>query len=121
MSQWFRARLVPHRAVACVLLLAMGLWAQGHGFTGSDEHVLRLIVHDENAHAFSAGSVRAPQGVNMHCVLCHLVRSVRVPTVVATVKPSAYVRQLAWRGAAARGVSAFPAAEPPLRSPPVSL
>ena len=121
MLQWFRTRLVPHRAVACVLLLAMGLWAQGHGLAGADEHVLRLIVHDENAHAFSAGSMKTPHGVNMHCVLCHLIRTVRVPTLVATVKPSAYVRQLAWRGPATGTVSAFPAAEPPLRSPPVSL
>ena len=121
MLQWFRTRLVPHRAVACVLLLAMGAWAQGHGLAGSDEHVLRLIVHDETAHAFSTGSTKAPQGADMHCVLCHLIRTVRVPTVVATVKPSAYVRQLVRRGGDTRTASAFPAAEPPLRSPPVSL
>jgi hypothetical protein len=47
MLRWFRTRLVPYRAVACVLLLAMGAWAQGHGLAGSDEHVLRLVVHDE--------------------------------------------------------------------------
>jgi hypothetical protein len=121
MLQWFRTRLVPHRAVACVLLLAMGAWAQGHGLTGSDEHVLRLVIHDEAAHAFSAGSTKAPQGADLHCVLCHLIRTVRVPMVVATVKPSTYVRQLAWRGFDTRAVSAFPAAEPPLRSPPLSL
>ena len=121
MLQWFRTRLVPHRAVACVLLLAMGVWAQGHGLSGSDEHVLRLVVHDENAHAFTAGSVQAPRGADMHCVLCHLIRTVRVPSMVATVKPLAYVRQVAWRGPDTRAVSAFPAAEPPLRSPPVSL
>jgi len=121
MLQWFRTRLLPHRAVACVLLLAMGAWAQGHGFAGSDEHVLRLVIHDETAHAFSTGSTQAPQGADLHCVLCHLIRTVRVPMVVATVKPAAYVRQLAWRGPAPRALSAFPAAEPPLRSPPVSL
>jgi hypothetical protein len=121
MLRWFRTRLVPYRAVACVLLLAMGAWAQGHGLAGSDEHVLRLVVHDEAAHAFSTGSTTVPQGADMHCVLCHLIRTVRVPTVVATVKPLAYVRQFAWRGPAARAMSAFPAAEPPLRSPPVSL
>ncbi len=121
MLHWFRARLLPHRAVACVLLLAMSFWAQGHGFAGSDEHVLRLVVHDEAAHAFSTGSTQAPTAGDMHCVLCHLIRTVRVPTVVATVKPSAYDRQLAWRGPATRAVSAFPAAEPPLRSPPFSL
>ena len=121
MLQWFRTRLLPHRAVACVLLLAMGVWSQGHGFAGSDEHVLRLIVHDEAAHAFSTGSTKALQRADLHCVLCHLIRAVRVPTVVTIVKPSAYVRQLARRGPASRAVSAFPAAEPPLRSPPVSL
>jgi hypothetical protein len=104
-----------------VVVLAMGMWAQGHSLAGADEHVLRLVVHDEAAHAFSTGSTKAPHGADLHCVLCHLIRTVRVPMVVATVKPSAYVRQLAWRSPAPRAVSAFPAAEPPLRSPPVSL
>ncbi len=121
MFHWFRTRLLPHRAVACLMLLAMGAWAQGHGLADSDEHGLRLIVHDEAAHVFSTGSTKALQSTDLHCVLCHLIRAVRVPTVVATVKPSAYVRHFAWRGPAAQELSAFPAAEPPLRSPPVSL
>ena len=84
MLRWFRdaSRAASRGCVSC----CCWPWASRRQATASPDPTstcLRLVVHDAAAHAFSTGSTQAPQGADMHCVLCHLNRTVRVPTVVA--------------------------------------
>lgn len=121
MLRWFRSH-TRSLAVATFVLLsaAVGTNAAFHGMGGHDDHGPLLVVHDASAHAFTNGSA-APQGEALHCVLCHLTRTVR-PTVDVTYHAPAHDDQAQVVRRPTLWVPAvFPAAEPPLRSPPVSL
>ena len=72
------------------------------------------------AHAFTDGSA-APQGEALHCVLCHLTRTVRPAVELAHHAPAHGDPTLPVRRPGLVVPAVFPAAEPPLRSPPVSL
>lgn len=122
MLRWFRAKSRPLAVAVFVLLSAMGASSvASHGADGHDEHGLRLVVHDASAHAFTSGSSTA-QDHDLHCVLCHLTRAARRPSMQASaLEPAPRSQATPSRGPVARVASVFPAAEPPLRSPPLSL
>jgi hypothetical protein len=118
MLGWFRARGRRIAAAAFVLLVATTV--ANHGLGGHDSHGPWLVAHDANAHAFTDGS-SATHGDVLNCVLCHVTRTVR-PTVEVTYHaPASDDRTQVVRRPALRVPAVFPAAEPPLRSPPVSL
>ena len=91
-----------------------------HGASGHDDHGTALVVHDAAAHAFTDGTA-SPRGEAMHCVLCHLTRTVRPAVEVAHHAPNYGALTLPARRPGLVVPAVFPAAEPPLRSPPVSL
>jgi len=122
MLRWFRTKGRPLAVAVFVLLSALGASnVASHGADGHDEHGLRLVVHDASAHAFTSGSTAALED-DLHCVLCHLTRAARRPSLHASaLAPAPRSQVMVSRGPVARVASAFPAGEPPLRSPPVSL
>jgi hypothetical protein len=121
MLAWFRANGRSLAvAVFVVLAAAGGANVAGHGPIGHDDHGPLLIVHDAAAHAFTDGSA-APREEPLHCVLCHLTRTVRPTLHLAHHAPAHDDRTQVLRRPTLRVAAVFPAAEPPLRSPPVSL
>lgn len=122
MLRWFRAKSRSLAVAVFVSLSAMGASSvTSHGAVGHDDHGVRLVVHDASAHAFTSGSSATPES-DLHCVLCHLTRAARRPSLQASVlEPAPRSQVMVFRGLGARVASTFPAAEPPLRSPPLSL
>jgi hypothetical protein len=121
MLGWFRTR-GPRLAAAVFVLLSAtgGANVTSHGLGGHDEHGPSLVVHDHSAHAFTGGST-APLREPPHCVLCHLTRTVRPTVDVTHHAPAHDDRTPVVRRPTLLVPAIFPAAEPPLRSPPVSL
>ena len=121
MLGWFRAQgRVLAVAVFVVLAAAGGANVTGHGPFGHDDHGSSLVVHDAAAHAFTDGSA-SPRAEELHCVLCHLTRTVRPAVEVAHHAPSHGEPTLPVRRPGLVVSSVFPAAEPPLRSPPIVI
>ena len=121
MLAWFRAR-GRSLAVATFVLLSAAVAANAavHGIGEHDRHGAALVVHDASAHAFTGGSAE-PQGETLHCVLCHLTRTVRPAVKVGNQAPTYGDLTLPPRRPGLVVPAVFPAAEPPLRSPPISL
>jgi hypothetical protein len=117
MLGWLRARKTI--ATAAFVLLAAATVAN-HGLGGHDVHGPWLVAHDADAHAFTDGS-SAGHGEALHCVLCQLTRTVRPTVEVTHHAPASDDRTPVVRRPTLRVPAVFPAAEPPLRSPPVSL
>jgi hypothetical protein len=118
MLGWCRAR---GRAVAAaVFVLLSATTVANHGVGGHDDHGSALIAHDASAHAFTDGTT-SPGGEALHCVLCHLTRTARPTVEVAHHAPAHGDLTLPVRRPGRVVPAHFPAAEPPLRSPPVSL
>ena len=117
MLGWFRAtnRIV---AVAVFVLLSAATLAN-HGAGGHDGHGA-LVAHDAAAHAFTDGTA-ASRGEAMHCVLCHLTRTVRPSVELTHQAPAGGGPTLPVRRPGLVVPAVFPAAEPPLRSPPIAL
>jgi hypothetical protein len=114
----FRA---ANRTVAAVVLVLLSVaTVANHGVGSHDDHGTAFVVHDASAHAFTDGSA-PPGGEALHCVLCHLTRTVRPAVEVAHHAPAHAGLTLSVRWPGLVVPSVFPAAEPPLRSPPVSL
>ena len=121
MLGWLRARR-RSLAIATFVLLsaAVGTNVASHGIGGHDRHGLSLVAHDASAHVFTGGSA-APQGEALHCVLCHLTLRVRPALHVAHHAPASDNRTQVVRRPTLQVPAIYPAAEPPLRSPPISL
>ena len=118
---WFRAQLRSLTVATFVALsVSGGANVVEHGLGGHDAHGPLLVVHDASAHAFNDGSA-ARQAEPLHCVLCHLTRTVR-PALESAHHAPTYdnpATPLPRPGLLVPAV--FPAAEPPLRSPPFSI
>jgi hypothetical protein len=113
-----RIRLVVAALVSVAVLVA---WVGGdHGAVGHDGHGLAWVVHDASAHAFTSGDA-LPGGEALHCVLCHATRSLRPAADVSTATPHRDQHAPVVSVSADRVPHTFPAAQPPLRSPPVLL
>ena len=118
MLGWFRAM---NRTVAvAVFVLLSAATVANHGAGGHDGHGAALVAHDASAHAFTDNTA-ASRGEAMHCVLCHLTRTVRPAVEVAHHAPTYGALTLPAPRPGLVVPAVFPAAEPPLRSPPGSL
>ena len=118
MLGWFRA---TSRTVAvAVFVLLSAATVANHGAGGHDDHGAALVAHDAAAHAFTDGTA-ASRGEAMHCVLCHLTRTVRPSVEVTHQAPASGGPTLPVRRPGLVVPAVFPAAEPPLRSPPISV
>jgi hypothetical protein len=120
MVRWIHAR---SRCVGAALLLSLGpgpLLVSPHGVECHDaECAATYIAHDESAHRMRAElpDDREHPG---HCAICHWARSFspgRQPTHHVAI-PAEHKLHVSRSVAGAPLV--FPAAEPPLRSPPTS-
>ena len=118
MLGWFRA--TNRTIAAAVFVLLSAATVANHGVGSHDSHGTALVVHDATAHAFT-DSAASPGGEALHCVLCHLTRTVRPAVEVAHHAPAHGGLTLPARRPGLVVPAVFPAAEPPLRSPPVSL
>ena len=118
MLGWVRAK--SRTLAAAVFVLLSAATVANHGAGGHDEHGTALVAHDAAAHAFTDGTA-SPRGEAMHCVLCHLTRTVRPAVEVAHHAPTYGALTLPAPRPGLVVPAVFPAAEPPLRSPPVSL
>jgi hypothetical protein len=115
-----RLRAANRTVATAVLVLLSVATVANHGVGSHDDHGTAFVVHDASAHAFTDGSA-PPGGEALHCVLCHLTRTVRPTVDVAHHAPANSGLTLPARRPGLVVPSVFPAAEPPLRSPPVSL
>lgn len=113
-------RAANRTVAAAVLVLLSVATLANHGVSSHDDHGTALVVHDASAHAFTDATA-APGGEALHCVLCHLTRTVRPMVEVAHQAPAHGGLTLPVRRPGLVVPRVFPAAEPPLRSPPVSL
>jgi hypothetical protein len=121
MLRWCRERVVRVAVALVVSLTGLGAWADAdHGRFGHDAHGQVWVVHDAAAHAFTSGD-EATSADELRCVLCHVTRTVRPSVDASTLAPRHDVRPLAALVPLDQQPRIFPAAEPPLRSPPVLL
>jgi hypothetical protein len=120
MPGWIRRRRWLAVATVVSLSVAAGTNVATHGMGGHDDHGPLLVVHDASAHAFTGGSA-TPDGESLHCVLCHLTRVARPPAEGVQHAPAHDNRAQMARRLAPPVPAVFPAAEPPLRSPPLSV
>jgi hypothetical protein len=116
---WFRSRARALAALVFVSLAAFGASTlKPHEDDCHDSACLStFVVHDPAAHSWE-GPASHDEEHSLHCVVCHWIRSFK-PALVVTqfLAPSAAdAPRLLTRFVAAP--SPFPAAQPPLRSPP---
>jgi hypothetical protein len=117
---WVRTGRRWLAAVALVSLSCAGVWSSvAHAGDCHDGEALVAVVHDASAHAFR-GATSTAGAHPLHCVLCHTARVLR-----PTADPIHAFVPVATGGLRSRVFDAFvtqvfPAAHPPLRSPPAS-
>lgn len=121
MLQWFRARGRSLAATALLSLSVMGgLSSAPHPSDCHDsECAVRVVAHDASAHVFQRAAPVA-DAHPLHCVLCHLTRTFRPNTNSTIQAPSVDRRDVRTSVTVVSVARVFPAAQPPLRSPPVS-
>ena len=121
MLSWFRAHASRIATTAIVSLATLGASAVSpHVDDCHDSACLTMAVeHDADAHRFTA----PPTGTDshpLHCLVCHWARSFRPRTetrvLLTSVAETGTVLHIELFTAAV----AAPAAQPPLRAPPVS-
>jgi hypothetical protein len=120
MLAWYRTRT---RALASLLLVAMASLAAATSAPHADDcHetlcVTSVVEHDAASHRFEGPP--PPDEHPLHCVVCHWIRAFK-PAAPATQSqtppaPDDVLVHAPFVGTPA----AFPAAQPPLRSPPTS-
>jgi hypothetical protein len=120
MLAWYRARA---RALAALLLVSLAtLGASTAGRHDDDCHdalcVASVVAHDPAAHSFEGPPARDEHP--LHCIICHWIRAFK-PATDATYSSAAATPVVVPVHAEFFSTPAtFPAAQPPLRSPPVS-
>lgn len=118
---WYRARA---RSLAALLLVA---WASLGAATAAPHHddchdavclTTPVETHDHSSHRLHSPPVPAEHP--LHCVVCHWIRAFKplwqsenAPAVTTPVAVAVHVVSTA-------SPSAFPAAQPPLRAPPIA-
>lgn len=120
MMPWVRAGRRWLAAVVLTLLSSAGAWSLvDHATPGHDDGHRAVVVHDASAHVYRS-AVPAADEHPLHCVLCHVVRSLRpLPETSHAFVPVATIR-LPINASGVVVAQVFPAAQPPLRSPPHS-
>jgi hypothetical protein len=121
MLQRVRARV---RAIAATVLVAVSALAAAGAVPHDDdchagECAAWALQHDPSGHAVR-GAAGADQAHEFHCVVCHWYRSVRprAEAVHSLARPAAGDVRI--QGATFALPAVFPAAQPPLRSPPAT-
>ena len=120
MLAWYRTRT---RALAGLLLVAMTALAAATAAPHADDcHetlcVNSVVDHDPESHRFE-GPPPADDH-SLHCVICHWIRAFK-PAIQAAQSPTPPTPDDVLVHAPFIGTpAAFPAAQPPLRSPPIS-
>jgi hypothetical protein len=119
MLRWLRVR---SRAVAAAVLFSVALLstAAPHASEGHDEHgAATFAPHDPDAHRVGGTS---PEGREheRHCAICHLTRSLRPDPRTGHQLSAPADRPVTVHVPTFRTPLIFPAAQPPLRSPPAS-
>jgi hypothetical protein len=118
MLRWYRAR---SRAVARLLLAALASLAAATAAPHADDCRDALCVADVVGHEAADHSVEAPPAPDdhaLHCIVCHWIRAFK-PAIQSTTAAAPSIPDVVrvhppFSGA----LSAFRAAQPPLRSPP---
>jgi hypothetical protein len=119
MLAWYRDRA---RAVAGALLMTLASLAAATGTRHHDDcHdavcLTAVVPHDAASHSFEGPPV--PDDHPLHCVICHWIRGFK-PAAHAIHAGAPSIPDAALVHAPFVGTPAsFPAAQPPLRSPPV--
>jgi hypothetical protein len=119
MLRWLRVR---SRAVAAAVLVSMALLstAAPHASEGHDEHgAAAFAPHDPDAHRVG-GTSPDGRGHERHCAICHLTRSLRPDPGAGHHLSVPAERRVVVHVPTFRTPLIFPAAHPPLRSPPAS-
>lgn len=120
MLAWYRTRA---RGLACLLLVAlMSLGAASVARHDDDCHdtlcITSVVPHDASAHQVQAAVT--PDDHQLHCIVCHWIRgfkpALESTRFLAPSIPDDVLVHLEFFSTPAT----FPAAQPPLRSPPVS-
>jgi hypothetical protein len=120
MLRWFR-----HSAsrVAAILLVAMATLGQAtllpHADDCHDPCVVFAVEHDAAAHRFEAAAAAA-DAHPLHCVVCHWARGFRPDTEVRITHGVGAAAGTLVHVDSTPAVRPSIAAQPPLRSPPVS-
>jgi hypothetical protein len=120
MLRWFRHHASPIAATALAALLALGgASAAPHADDCHDACLPGAVAHDESAHRFEAAPAAAATHP-LHCLVCHWARAFRPHVEIS------FIAAVTSAVDAGVHINSFPlvrqaiAAQPPLRSPPVS-
>jgi hypothetical protein len=120
MLQWFRAQARRIAAATLVSLAALGGFSSAaHGADCHDEDCgISLVQHDPSSHSIGAASPDASHP--LHCVLCHWTRSTRPSTEAAHHLARPVADRVRLYAEVLGALSLVHAAQPPLRSPPLT-
>ena len=120
MLRWFRRHASPLAATMLVALLTVGSASiTPHEDDCHDGCLPAAVTHDESAHRLEAATGGADH-YELHCVLCHWVRSFRPFGEARVAAPLAATARPAMPAFAGAAVHTSTASQPPLRSPPAS-
>jgi hypothetical protein len=120
MLAWYRARV---RGLAALLLVSLATLGASTAAPHQDDcHdalcVSSVVTHDPAAHSFEGPP--APDEHPLHCIVCHWIRAFK-PSIEATSVSAASIPDVVLVHPEFFSTpGTFPAAQPPLRSPPAS-
>jgi hypothetical protein len=120
MLAWYRART---RGLAGLLLVALASLAAATGAPHADDcHetlcVTAVVEHDPEAHRVQGPP--PPDDHPLHCVICHWIRAFKPALQPAQAQTPPVPDDVLVHPPFVGTPAAFPAAQPPLRSPPAS-
>src|SRR5258705_8629628 len=113
-----RARLAPF-AAALALFATMPITISSILHDGMDDGICNpaVVVHDAEAHRVGPATTPLPE--SQHCVLCHVLQSLRaVPAIVRFADAPVDARLVA--GAPPASITALTVSNRPARAPPLA-
>jgi hypothetical protein len=117
---WYRARAKALASLLLVSLMTLGgaSVARHHDDCHDTICVTSVVPHDPAAH--SIGAAVTPDDHQLHCIVCHWIRgfkpALEYTRFLAPSVPDDVLVHVEFFSTPAT----FPAAQPPLRSPPIS-
>ena len=118
MLHWFRTQAQALGAMLLVSLATLGASAAVPHHDDCHEALCAAVVLPHDASQHSLGSAASADEHPLHCVVCHWTRLLRPPTGGSHDFAAAVEVRGRTSPAVVRVPLVFPAAEPPLRSPP---
>lgn len=120
MLRWFRLHASRLAAILLVSVGALdGALLSPHADDCHDACVPSVVEHDASAHRWQ-GSTPDEDAHPLHCLVCHWARSFRPNTETRIVSALAAPAGVPIHVAPFTVAHSSPAAQPPLRSPPLS-